>query len=24
MGAGVGKIPDAGMRERMARYVAEL
>lgn len=24
MGAGVGGLPDAGMRERMARYVAEL
>jgi aryl-alcohol dehydrogenase-like predicted oxidoreductase len=24
MGAGVGTLPDAGMRERMARYVAEL
>jgi diketogulonate reductase-like aldo/keto reductase len=24
MGAGIGNLPDAGMRERMARYVAEL
>jgi hypothetical protein len=24
MGASVGTLPDMGMRERMARYVAEL